>query len=112
MPLVDKDVPHTVSYTEDAAAVEVSPGIQLEVKEDNGWHLTYPNLRIRSMNITIVEGYEQLKDHMLLPLMPGFDSEWLPELGILRIHAIPGFEFTENTDVRHLAHFKIANTFT
>lgn len=98
MPLVDKDVPHTVSYTEDAAAVAVSPGIQLEVKEDNQWHITYPNLRIRSMNITIVEGYEAGKDRMLLPSMPGFDSEWMPELGILRISAIPGFPFTENTE--------------
>ena len=97
VPLVSKDVPHSLVYTEDSDALPVSPEIDLAIKEDHDWHLRYPNLRVRSMNVTVVEGYEPGKDLLSLPETDGFTTEWLEREGVLIISAIPGFDFTDNT---------------
>ena len=98
LPLVDPDIPTSVSVAEDVGSVNISPSIELEVKQDNQWHLTYPNLRVRSMNVSIAEGFEPGSDWLSMDPVPGFDATWHESDGVLTISAVPGFEFTDNTD--------------
>ena len=97
--LVDEDVPAVVTHTEDSEGVAINPLMDLNVKSDNSWDVRYPNLRIKAVNITIVEGYAEGSDvlEMAEEVLPGFRHEWFEEGGVLRLEAIAGFEFTENT---------------
>jgi hypothetical protein len=97
LPLVDQDIPHSNVVQEDAGAVRIHPTVDLAVKEANSWRQSYPNLRIRSMNVSMVEGYEPGSDLITLPDVPGFTSEFFPENGVLRISTVPGYDFTDNT---------------
>ena len=97
VPLVSQDIPHSLLYTEDTEPVPVCPEIRLAIKEEFDWSLRYPNLRVKSMNVTVVEGYEPGADLLSLPAVDGFTSRWLEDAGVLTISAIPGFDFTDNT---------------
>ena len=98
-PLISEpEVPHIMTYTEGTVAQEISPWVDLIVKEDNQWNVKYPSLRVRSMSIAVDEGYIKGADVLKLPLVPdGFESAWDEEHGVLTVSAIPGFEFTEDT---------------
>lgn len=97
LPLVDKEVPNTVIYQEDTGGVRIAPSIDLRVREENEWRQKYPNLRVRSMNVSLVQGFEPGQDQLSLPSVPGFSSSFDSELGILTIDAVPGYDFTEDT---------------
>ena len=95
---MDEDVPAVVTHTEDSEGVAISPLMDLNVKTDNSWDVRYPNLRIKAVNITIVEGYVEGSDVLeMAEEVPGFRHEWFEEDGVLRLEAIAGFDFTENT---------------
>ena len=97
-PLISEpEIPHIMTYTEGANAQAISPWLDLKVKEDNEWNVKYPSLRVRSMSISVDEGYIKGEDILKLPEVPGFESAWDEEHGVLTVSAIPGFEFTEDT---------------
>lgn len=97
LPLVQEDVPNAIIYSEESSAVQLSPNLELSVKKVNQWDVKYPNLRIRSLNITVAAGYEQSNDKLVLDDIPGFASTWHEDTGILTITAVPGHDFTDNT---------------
>ena len=98
-PLVDEDVEiNVVTHTEDSDGVAISPLMDLNVKSDNSWDVRYPNLRVKGVNITIVEGYVEGSDvSEMAEEVPGFRHKWFEDGGVLRLEAIDGFDFTENT---------------
>ena len=98
-PLISEpEIPHIMTYTEGANAQAISPWVDLNVKEENEWNVKYPGLRVRSMSISVDEGYIIGEDILKLPdEVPGFESTWDEELGVLTVAAIPGFDFTEDT---------------
>ena len=97
-PLISEpEIPHIMTYTEGANAQAISPWVDLNVKKDNEWNVKYPALRVKSMSISVDEGYIIGEDILKLPEVPGFESTWDEELGVLTVAAIPGFDFTEDT---------------
>ena len=97
-PLVSEPkIPHIITYTEGTEAREISPLLDLNVKEDYGWNDKYPNLRLKSMSISVSEGFVLGEDVLKFPEVPGFEGTWDAEQGVLTVAAVPGFDFTENT---------------
>ena len=95
--IAEPEIPHIMTYTEGANAQAISPWLGLNVKEDNEWNVKYPSLRVRSMSISVDEGYIKGEDILKLPEVPGFESAWDEEHGVLTVSAIPGFAFTDDT---------------
>ena len=93
----EPEIPHILTYTEGDTGVPVSPVLDLSIKESNDWNIKYANLRVKSMEITVSDGYVKGEDVLMLPEVPGFESSWDVEEGVLTISSIPGFDFTENT---------------
>ena len=98
LPLIDWAEPAMLEYVEGEPPMRIFPDLNLAVKKDNSWDETYPNLRVRSMNVTIVEGYLPGEDNMRIPEVDGFETTWVPSDGVLMVKAIPGYYFTENTE--------------
>ena len=98
LPLIDWAEPAMPEYVEGEPPMRIFPDLDLAVKKDNSWDETYPNLRVRSMNVTIVEGYLLGEDNMRIPEVDGFETTWVPSDGVLMVKAIPGYYFTENTE--------------
>ena len=97
-PLISEpEIPHIMTYTEGANAQAISPWLDLNVKEDNEWNVKYPSLRVTSMSISVDDGYIKGEDVLKLPEVPGFESTWDEERGVLTVSAIPGFAFTDDT---------------
>lgn len=99
LPLVSQPEPSYVSYLEDSPRVPLIPGIELSVKSINSWDEKFPNLRIRSVDLSIVEGYVPGDDLLTMLEVPGFEASWDEEGGVLTVSAVPGFDFTDNTEV-------------
>ena len=98
LPLIDWVEPSTPEYVEGEPPIRIFPELELAVKKDNSWDKTYPNLRLRSMNVTIGDGYLPGEDNMGMPEVEGFETTWVPSDGVLMVKAIPGYDFTENTE--------------
>lgn len=97
--LVDRaGVPHSQTYVEDSDAVKVNPALELRVKQDNQWDIKYPRVRVKSVNVTITEGFEPGKDFLSMEEVPGLRSTFHKEEGVLTIAAVPGFDFTDSMD--------------
>eukprot|EP00873_Tetraselmis_striata_P025523 jgi/Tetstr1/445787/TSEL_033434.t1 len=88
--------PRYVAYNEDGPPALIHPDASLEVVDVNGWPMAWPNLRIRSLNVTIVDGYMPGADVMGMASLQGFEAEWHAAEGCLEVRAVAGVGWTED----------------
>eukprot|EP00951_Prasinocladus_malaysianus_P027693 scaffold249806_cov49-Prasinocladus_malaysianus.AAC.2 len=57
----------------------------IQVKSDHEWNDQYASIRMKSINVTISEGFVPGSDLMSLPYLDGFVAEWLEPQATLRV---------------------------
>jgi hypothetical protein len=86
-----------MAINEDASPGRVHPEAALAIVDDNGWPEAWPDLRVRGLNLTLIENYVFGADVLALsnPL-DGFAATWHAEEGTLEVHAVLGVDWTED----------------
>jgi hypothetical protein len=88
--------PRYMAYSEDAPPARVHPGAELVVLEENGWAESWPNLRIRGLNLSFIDNYVFGADVLALDPLDGFAATWHAEEGTLEVQAVSGVDWTED----------------